>query len=88
MHFISWPVLFLIKCYRYAISPMLGNHCRFSPSCSEYAIIAIQRHGLFKGGIMSIIRIGKCHPWHPGGFDPVPEKGKSGKKPETSTCKI
>lgn len=62
-----------IKIYQYAISPFLGNHCRFSPSCSSYAIRAIETHGLVKGVLLGIKRIGKCHPWHPGGHDPVPE---------------
>lgn len=87
MRFLSWPVLTLIRIYRYAISPMLGNHCRFSPSCSEYALVAIQRHGLFKGVFLSVRRIGKCHPWHPGGFDPVPDTTQSGNNPETTSCK-
>lgn len=63
-----------IKAYQYAISPFLGNHCRFSPSCSSYTAQAIESYGLVKGVILGIKRIGKCHPWHPGGYDPVPEK--------------
>lgn len=63
-----------IKIYQYAISPMLGNNCRFSPSCSSYAIQAIETHGFLKGALLGIKRIGKCHPWHPGGYDPVPER--------------
>ena len=62
----------VIKGYQYAISPFLGNHCRFSPSCSNYALEAIQIYGLVKGSLLGIKRIGKCHPWHPGGYDPVP----------------
>lgn len=61
-----------IKLYRITISPMLGATCRFNPSCSEYAITAIQRHGLLKGGSLSVKRILRCHPFHPGGEDPVP----------------
>ncbi|HEX7027220.1 MAG TPA: membrane protein insertion efficiency factor YidD [Gammaproteobacteria bacterium] len=61
-----------IKGYQYAISPFMGNHCRFSPSCSNYALEAIQIHGLAKGSLLGIKRIGRCHPWHPGGYDPVP----------------
>ena len=61
-----------IKGYQYAISPFLGNHCRFSPSCSNYALEAIETYGLIKGSLLGIKRIGKCHPWHPGGYDPVP----------------
>ena len=62
----------LIKVYRYAISPMLASHCRFYPSCSCYAQEAIEQHGLLKGGLLSARRLGRCHPWNPGGYDPVP----------------
>ncbi|HFD79313.1 MAG TPA: membrane protein insertion efficiency factor YidD [Gammaproteobacteria bacterium] len=65
-------VLTLIKAYRLLLSPWLGNHCRFTPSCSEYSLIAIERHGLLKGGWLALRRIGSCHPWHEGGYDPVP----------------
>ena len=66
------PLIWLVHFYRYAISPMLGRSCRFDPSCSEYAIEALERHGLFKGVSLAIRRVGRCHPWHPGGYDPVP----------------
>ena len=66
-------VMFLIKGYRYAISPMLGQHCRYYPSCSGYAYLAIERHGLLRGTWLSVKRILRCHPWHEGGYDPVPE---------------
>lgn len=66
------PVIALVKIYRYAISPMLGRSCRFDPSCSAYAIEALERHGVFKGAWLAARRIGRCHPWHPGGYDPVP----------------
>ncbi|WP_231701651.1 membrane protein insertion efficiency factor YidD [Halopseudomonas salegens] len=62
----------LIKVYRYAISPLMANHCRFYPSCSCYAQEAIEQHGLLKGGWLSARRLGRCHPWHQGGYDPVP----------------
>jgi putative membrane protein insertion efficiency factor len=62
----------LIQAYRYALSPMLGRHCRFYPSCSEYAVEALQRHGALRGGWLAARRLARCHPWHPGGFDPVP----------------
>lgn len=63
-----------VKAYRLAISPILGNNCRFYPSCSEYALTALERHGAVKGSWMAAKRIGRCHPWHPGGVDPVPEQ--------------
>lgn len=62
----------LIQAYRYALSPMLGRHCRFYPSCSEYAVEALQRHGALRGGWLAARSLARCHPWHPGGFDPVP----------------
>lgn len=64
----------LIGVYRYLISPFLGNNCRFYPSCSEYAQTAVERHGVFRGGWMAIRRISRCHPWHEGGVDHVPDK--------------
>ena len=67
-----YPLLLLIRAYQVAISPMLGNRCRFYPSCSEYSLGALRRHGLFKGMWLSVRRVGRCHPWHPGGYDPVP----------------
>ncbi|QDF99563.1 membrane protein insertion efficiency factor YidD [Azoarcus sp. DD4] len=62
----------IFRAYRYAISPMLGRNCRFHPSCSEYAIEAVERHGALRGGWLAIKRVGRCHPFHPGGYDPVP----------------
>ena len=62
----------LIKLYRYLISPWLGQHCRFEPSCSAYALTAMERYGAIKGTLLTIRRLSRCHPWHTGGFDPVP----------------
>jgi putative membrane protein insertion efficiency factor len=62
----------LVRGYRYALSPWWGNQCRFTPTCSEYAIEALGRHGALKGAVLALRRIGRCHPWQPGGFDPVP----------------
>lgn len=62
-----------IHVYRYFLSPWIGNQCRFYPTCSHYAEEAIQRFGFFKGSYLAICRLGKCHPWHPGGIDLVPE---------------
>lgn len=61
----------LIQAYRYGISPLLGPNCRFEPSCSRYAMEAINRHGLIRGAWLALTRLLKCHPWHPGGCDPV-----------------
>lgn len=66
-------VLTLIRGYQYLISPILGPRCRFYPSCSSYSHQAIHRHGLWKGLRLSLARISKCHPWHEGGIDEVPE---------------
>jgi putative membrane protein insertion efficiency factor len=66
-------LLFLIRCYQKGISPFLGSHCRFYPSCSAYTYEAIDRHGPLKGIFLGIKRLLKCHPFHPGGVDPVPE---------------
>lgn len=65
-------LLVLIRCYQFAISPLLGQNCRFYPSCSDYAAQAIEKHGALKGAILGMKRICRCHPWNPGGFDPVP----------------
>ncbi len=66
------PLIALVRVYQVAISPWLGNRCRFHPSCSTFAIEAWQRHGLVRGSWYAIRRVGRCHPWHPGGYDPVP----------------
>ncbi len=69
-------LLWLINIYRYGISPVLGPHCRFYPTCSHYAHTAVTRHGVLRGGWLSIRRLSRCHPWHPGGVDPVPDNHK------------
>ena len=63
----------IIKLYQTLISPLLGPNCRFHPTCSHYAIEAIAKHGVIKGGYLSMRRLIKCHPLHEGGLDPVPE---------------
>lgn len=65
-------LLALIRIYQYAISPFLGRRCRFFPSCSEYTAEALQKYGAVKGIRLGAKRLSRCHPWNPGGFDPVP----------------
>jgi uncharacterized protein len=62
----------LIRAYQLVLSPLIGPSCRFYPSCSHYAIEAIETHGSLRGAWLTIKRISRCHPWHEGGFDPVP----------------
>ena len=64
----------LVRAYRYFISPLLPSACRFYPSCAVYAEQALQNHGALRGGWLATRRICRCGPWHPGGFDPVPER--------------
>ena len=67
-----WFVLFLLRAYQCAFSPFLGRNFRFYPGCSEYARQAVQKYGVLRGGWLAIKRLGRCHHWNPGGFDPVP----------------
>ena len=62
----------LVQVYRVVVSPFFPPSCRYTPTCSEYALEALRRHGVLRGGWMTVRRIGRCHPWHPGGHDPVP----------------
>ncbi|HZR84812.1 MAG TPA: membrane protein insertion efficiency factor YidD [Candidatus Binatia bacterium] len=64
-----------IRAYQLLVSPVLGPHCRFAPSCSEYAREAIARHGAARGSWLAVRRLTRCHPFHPGGHDPVPASG-------------
>jgi putative membrane protein insertion efficiency factor len=63
---------FLIRLYQLTLSPMFGPRCRFYPSCSQYGMEAIEKHGALRGSLLTMKRIGRCHPFHEGGFDPVP----------------
>ena len=64
----------LVRTYQYAISPVIAPCCRHLPTCSAYAVEAITKHGALRGGVMSISRLLRCHPWGTSGFDPVPER--------------
>ncbi|MHB1512135.1 MAG: membrane protein insertion efficiency factor YidD [Acidiferrobacter sp.] len=65
-------LMLLIRGYRYFLSPWLGSRCRYYPSCSAYALEAIERHGALRGVWLAVRRVSRCHPWHAGGHDPVP----------------
>ncbi len=68
-------LLWVIRAYRLCLSPFFGGQCRFYPSCSVYAVEAIDTHGALRGSWLAIGRVLRCHPWHPGGVDPVPPAG-------------
>jgi putative membrane protein insertion efficiency factor len=69
----AWPLIQLVRLYRLAISPWLGSNCRFNPTCSNYAIEALEMHGAVVGSWLAAKRIGRCHPWGGSGYDPVPK---------------
>ncbi len=70
---IARALVLLVRLYQRLISPLLPPSCRFYPSCSAYAVEALQRHGALRGSWLTARRLGRCHPFHPGGLDPVPE---------------
>ncbi|WP_083222987.1 membrane protein insertion efficiency factor YidD [Candidatus Terasakiella magnetica] len=77
MTFLAYIAKAIVRIYQYGISPILPGACRYSPTCSQYAIQAIERFGPFKGSWMGVKRIFRCNPWGGSGFDPVPQKNES-----------
>ena len=71
---IKAALLTVIRAYRYALSPWIGDVCRFWPTCSEYSLGAIERHGVLRGAWMTLVRLVRCHPYSAGGVDPVPQQ--------------
>lgn len=69
------PLIGLVRFYRFAVSPWLGGNCRFQPTCSTYAVEALQTHGALRGSWLAAKRIARCHPWGGSGYDPVPGTG-------------
>jgi|TARA_B100000003_G_scaffold93257_1_gene83689 hypothetical protein len=76
MNFFTYFLIKLIKVYKFLLSPLLGDTCRYFPTCSDYSIESLQKHGLLKGLFLSFKRILSCHPWGKGGFDPVQKEMK------------
>ena len=76
MNIFTHIIIKLIKCYKFFLSPLIGNSCRFFPSCSDYCIQSLKTFGFFKGSYLSFKRILSCHPWNNGGFDPVEKQIK------------
>jgi uncharacterized protein len=75
---LSWSLRTGLRAYQFAVSPLLLPSCRYLPSCSDYAIEAIERHGAFYGAGLALWRLARCHPWGGSGYDPVPEAGRAG----------
>lgn len=73
----KWLLIGLLRAYQLLLSPFLGQHCRFTPTCSQYAIDALRGHGACRGSLLAARRVLRCHPWHPGGIDPVPERRRT-----------
>ncbi len=72
MQILSYPFIFVIRLYQYVLSPAIGPKCRFTPTCSQYAVHALKKYGLLKGGWLALKRIARCHPAGGSGYDPVP----------------
>lgn len=70
----KWVLIGLVRVYQYTLSPLLGDVCRYYPSCSHYAVSALYHHGAVRGGWLTVRRLGRCHPWAEGGIDHVPPR--------------
>jgi putative membrane protein insertion efficiency factor len=66
----AWTLIALVRCYQLTISPLIGPCCRYEPTCSVYFIESVRKYGAIRGAIRGLLRICRCHPWHPGGYDP------------------
>lgn len=75
MRVLALPLIGLVQLYRLFLSPFVGQHCRFTPTCSQYAIEALKVHGAVRGSYLAAHRLSRCHPWCEGGYDPVPPAG-------------
>lgn len=82
----AWPLLLLVRGYQVTLRPFVGGHCRFHPTCSDYAIEALRTHGALRGGWLTVRRLARCHPWGGCGFDPVPEPPEP-PEPRTSAAR-
>ncbi|MDR1486793.1 MAG: membrane protein insertion efficiency factor YidD [Deltaproteobacteria bacterium] len=80
------PVLWLLRFYQLFLSPLKPPTCRFYPVCSSYAILAFKRHGIWRGGYLTLRRLLRCHPFHPGGYDPVPPVKAAKLQDDGKTC--
>lgn len=69
-HLPAWTLILLVRIYQYTLSPLIGRQCRFQPTCSHYFIGAVQKYGAIRGSWRGVLRILRCHPWNPGGYDP------------------
>ena len=81
-YMLAWPLVQIVRLYRFAISPWFGANCRFDPTCSSYAIEALQVHGALKGTWLAVKRMGRCHPWGGAGYDPVPGREEDASEAE------
>lgn len=70
--FAAWPLIAMVRLYRWVLSPLIGPRCRFDPTCSRYALAVLESHGLWRGSWLAVRRVARCHPFHPGGYDPPP----------------